>query len=161
MVYKLLSTIFAINNFRFTGESYSSLEKLLLPFDATTWFLILMTIFISYVFIFALKFTNSRVRRIFYGNNIHNPAINVYVLIFGGCQDKIPTKNFARFIMMSFVLLCLVLRTCYQSQLYQFLQSDMRKPSIKTFDELVERNLTLYFNINYLDATRRMELFER
>lgn len=49
------------------------------------------------------------------------------------------------------------MRTCYQSQLYKYLQADIRKPRIKTIDELFDHDFTFYdvdhnmlLNVSYL-----------
>jgi hypothetical protein len=44
---------------------------------------------------------------------------------------------------MSFIWWSVIIRTCYQSTLYKNLQRDMRKPMIKTFDELNEKNFSI------------------
>jgi hypothetical protein len=40
---------------------------------------------------------------------------------------------------------------CYQSTLFKFLQADMRKPRMKTVEELIENNFTLYHQPQHLD----------
>lgn len=36
------------------------------------------------------------------------------------------------------------MRACYQSELFKYLQSDKRKPEVKTIVEMIERNFTFY-----------------
>lgn len=44
---------------------------------------------------------------------------------------------------MVFVIWSLIIRTCYQSMLFQYLQADLRQSEVKTIDELIEK-LTIY-----------------
>lgn len=56
---------------------------------------------------------------------------------------KLPGRNFARFILMLFVLFSLVMRTAYQGKQFEFIQKEMRKKNVQTIDELVKLNYTL------------------
>jgi hypothetical protein len=60
----------------------------------------------------------------------------------------VPKGNFARFVLMMFVIWALIIRTCYQSILYENLQRDIRKPRIQTLDELNELNFTALYTEN-------------
>ncbi len=53
-----------------------------------------------------------------------------------------------RFILILVIVWSLIIRTCYQSMLYEFLQTDMRKPAVTTFRDLRERNFTFYGRLN-------------
>lgn len=57
---------------------------------------------------------------------------------FLGGQFKVPGRNDARLLLLLFVWWSLIIRTCHQSMLYSYLQSDFRKPQVITLDEMVE-----------------------
>jgi hypothetical protein len=57
---------------------------------------------------------------------------------------KLPRKTFPRFILMMFIILCLILRTCHQSLLYDLMQKDLRREELKTIDEAIEKGYTFY-----------------
>lgn len=73
------------------------------------------------------------------------------IVIFGGSQTKLPTRNFSRFLLMSFLLFCLVQRNVYQGSLYIFLQSDGRHKEVQSIDEMVENGFDFYMYESYTD----------
>jgi hypothetical protein len=97
------------------GEEYTSYEKLYLPFDFETW--IWCGIFFGggFFIIFIINQTRNRhVQQIVYGSRVRSPAMNVVVAFFGQSQNILPTRSFARFILMMFILFSLIIRTGYQ-----------------------------------------------
>jgi hypothetical protein len=124
-------------------EFYTNFEKLLLPFDDTTWIL-LMSIFISTtIFIFIMKLMPETFRTLFYGDGIHTPGLNATQIFFGIGLTKLPTRSTSRFILIIFVMFCLILRSCYQSKMFDFITSDMRKPLPRTIEEVIEHGYTI------------------
>lgn len=64
--------------------------------------------------------------------------------MFGIGQTKLPFKNFGRIILTSFILWCLVIRTGYQGKLFEFTTTAVRKPEMKTLEEVESRHTVLY-----------------
>ncbi|KAL7011992.1 hypothetical protein ACKWTF_014556 [Chironomus riparius] len=124
-------------------EFYNNYEKLWLPFDDFTWFLLLLTFLIAFVAIFVLNFIPERFKLLFYGGPVHSPALNVIHIFFGISQMKLPDASVPRFILMLFITFCLIFRTCYQSELFEFMTSDMRKPPPNDVEDLIMRNYTI------------------
>jgi hypothetical protein len=62
----------------------------------------------------------------------------------GGSHLVLPTRNFARFILMNYILFCLVLRSAYLGKQFEFMQIEMRKPGIDSIEEMIQENYTLY-----------------
>lgn len=77
------------------GELYTPLEKMILPFDETTWICFIFTMSFGVTLITILRFA-------------------------GGSTRVLPGRNFARFILMLFILFCLIMRTAYQSMMLIF-----------------------------------------
>lgn len=135
-------TIFQITIFVPPGELYSSLEKLFLPFDFATWLAILLTLAIGLATIQVVNFCTIKVKSFIFGSGFHSPTINLSAIFLNGGQHFNPGRNFARILLILFVIWCLVIRTCYQSELFKCLQTDRRKPAAKTILQLLERNFT-------------------
>lgn len=96
------------------AEAYSSYEKLLLPFDITTWALLITTFAISFLVIVIVNRMPDNFQMIVYGYKVQTPSLNVLRGFFGSSQVKLPSNNFARIILLLFLYFCLVFRTAYQ-----------------------------------------------
>jgi hypothetical protein len=97
------------------GREYTSYEKFLLPFDYGTWICCGVFFGGAFVIIFIIKMKRNRhVQQIVFGARVRSPAFNILVAFFGQSQNILPTRSFARFLLMSFILFCLIIRTGYQ-----------------------------------------------
>lgn len=126
------------------GDPYSPLEKMFLPLQFEVWIATLITLLIGILSIKLIGVSSLRIQTFVFGNNIRTPIVNLFAIFLCGSQSKMPTRNFARFLLIIFILWCLIMRTCYQSELFKYLQSDMRKPVPKTISEMIARNFTFY-----------------
>jgi hypothetical protein len=126
-----------------TGEPYTQLEKMFLMFDKETWICIGVTIAGALLIIQIINFMSVKVQKFVFGRDVETPSLNVASVFLSGSQIRLPGRNFARFMLMMFIIWSMIIRTCYQSILYKNLQLDMRKPRIQTFDELNEKNFSI------------------
>jgi hypothetical protein len=127
------------------GEPYTQIEKMFLMFDKSTWICIGFTLGVGFLMVQLVNFMSVRVQNFVFGRNIRTPALNLINIFLNGAQTRVPGRNFARFMLILFVMWSLIIRTCYQSELYKNLQQDLRKPRIRTIDELNEQNFTLLY----------------
>lgn len=126
------------------GMLYTSFEKVLLPFDSTTWILLLTTFIITFLTIFLVKQLNTTIQNVIFGDKINNPFWNVISICFGISQVKLPKQNFSRFILLLFVFFCLIFRTCFQSKYFEFMTSVPRRAPPKTISDLIKRNYDVH-----------------
>lgn len=143
--------IFGIPLFYFTmvflippGEPYTTVERMFLMFDFEVWIAILVTFMVAIISIQVINLMSVKIQNFVFGKNIQTPTLNLTSTFFAGYQTKTPGRNFARFLLMLFIIWSLIIRTCYQSELFTFLQADIRKPPVATINELIERNFTVY-----------------
>lgn len=93
------------------GQAYTPLEKLFLPFDFTTWMLFLAVFLVAYFTVFiATNFSDHAIQDFIFGRNVKGRALNIFVIFMGGGMMVLPRRNFARFLIMSFILYCLIMR---------------------------------------------------
>lgn len=133
------------------GEPYTLLEKMFLMFDASVWIAIIVTFFIGFVTIQIINLLSRKVQNFVYGRDIQSPTMNLLNVFLCGGQFKVPRRNFARFLLVLFIVYSLIIRTCYQSTLFKLLQADVRKPEVKMIAELYDRGFTLYSKIPLRD----------
>jgi hypothetical protein len=126
------------------GEHFTPLEKLLLPFHWVVWVLLLVTILAGLLVIAIINYKLQQMRSFVYGSNVRNPVMNMIIGILGSQQNVLPKRNFARFILMMFLILCLVMRSAYQGALFENLQSEQRHKEVYTLKSLLQNKFTLY-----------------
>jgi hypothetical protein len=114
-----------------------------LPFDTATWISIGIVFLTSFVSIFVINIANIQT---YFHQHAHSISIlEVFRNFFGIGQSQLPARNFGRLILISFILWCLVIRTAYQSKLFEYTTTPIRKPDMKTLEELRAKNVTLYY----------------
>lgn len=143
------------------GVPITGYEKLYLPFDFMTWICIATFFASAYLVIFVLSFTNVNIRRFVIGRDVKTPSLNVTGTLFGISQTILPRRNFARFLLTLFIILCLVLRTAWQGKMFDFLQKDMRHPEVQSIEEMIEKNFTFYMLKNFKDHFKDSDLVRR
>lgn len=116
------------------GAPYTQFEKMFLMFDVEFWIAIGTTIVVAICLIQIINLLPRSVQNFVYGRNIQTPMMNLLQIFLVGGQNRLPGRNFARFHVVMFIIWSLIIRTCYQSMLYQYLQNDLRKPPFTTID---------------------------
>jgi uncharacterized protein with PQ loop repeat len=124
------------------GHPYDAYDKLYLPFDLATWILTLLTFIIAFTTIFIVYCMHFEVRNFIFGENVKYPSLNVLAHFFGLSQTILPTKSFARFMLMMFIMLCFMIRTLYSGMLCDFFQTDLRR--IKPIESVADMNRLKY-----------------
>jgi hypothetical protein len=127
------------------SELYTSYEKLLMPFDELTWLYLILTFGFSFGFIFFIKlFAPMWFQVLFFGYNIGSPAFNLLGIFFGIGQVRLPAANFARIVLMAYIIFCLIIQTAYQGVFFEMLTHDLRKPQMEIIDDLYENSYVIY-----------------
>uniref|UniRef100_A0A3F2ZDF9 Putative ionotropic receptor ligand binding domain-containing protein n=1 Tax=Lutzomyia longipalpis TaxID=7200 RepID=A0A3F2ZDF9_LUTLO len=90
------------------GRPISALEKLFLPLSFTTWMLLSVVFILAIVFIVIGKFITPQTRDFVFGQRNNYPFINLISIFYGGPMMPLPRRNFARFLVMMWILFCLV-----------------------------------------------------
>lgn len=126
------------------GRPYTSLESLLKPFQPVVWTLLAILILIAVLVITIIKLQSMAIRQFVLG--INSPTMSLLSVICGVALSRLPTRNFARFLLMCFIMFCLVMRTLYQGSVYKFLQSRMRHKLVETIDDIVREDFKFYIH---------------
>ncbi|KAG5671335.1 hypothetical protein PVAND_001538 [Polypedilum vanderplanki] len=137
---------FSSTNFMFHisyNDLYTNYEKLTMPFDDLTWIFLLLTFGLTFATIFGLQFCPRWIRTIFFGKGINNPAYNALGIFYGISQLRLPRESFPRATLVIFIWFCLIIRTCWQSKMFELMTTDMKKPLPASIDDLVKMNYTV------------------
>ena len=128
------------------GEPYTDLERMFMMFSFELWIAIGLTLIIGFLVTLSLHLVSEKIRIFIAGRDIQSPTMNFISIFLTGGQVRAPGRNFARFLLILFVMWSLIIRTCHQSMLFEFMQADLRRPPLKTLDEFFESDLTYHGN---------------
>lgn len=132
--------------FRVTrGSTFSPMEKLIKPFDFPTWTLSFVTFVVGFFVIFLISQLPKIIQDFVFGESVQFPSYNLVQIFFGIGLTILPDRNFSRFIFLMFTILCLVLRTAYQGKMYDFLQYNIRHTHAESIQEIIDREIPVYF----------------
>lgn len=131
------------------GQRIGNLKKLLMPFDSTVWILIMCTLAVAFSIIFIVCSLNDRIRNCVVGANVRTPSLNVLSHFFGVPQSRLPLGNFARFLVIVYTMYCIIMRAAWQGKMVHIMHKDLRQPEIKSVEELIEKNYTMFMTFNF------------
>lgn len=139
------------------GIPFSSFEKLFRPFQLPVWMLLFVTFVAAACVVTAVKFQSVHIRNFVFGSKNKSPYLNILNVFVGGSLTLLPRRNFARSLLMMFLLFSIVKRTLYQGALFQFLQADDRNKEVQTIDELVEKGFLVHMMPSSIEHTQNMK----
>ena len=139
------------------GTGYGPFEKFLLPLNPGTWTLVLIFFLIACLAIFYIRRRSQVTQDFVFGRNIRHPYMNMLTAFVGGTQKRLPTRNFARFLLMSFLLYSLVIRTAYQGAYYGFLKSNQQHDLPDTIDQMIDKDFRFYLFDWMVDLLKETE----
>lgn len=137
-------TSFTLEFYTTPGELYTSYEKLLMPFDKTTWCLLIVTFCLFYIIILFLNILPPCGHILINSKMIITLGLNLTGIFFGVPMRRLPLSSLLRYIFTLFLFFCLIFRTSYQGLLFELMTSDKHKQTPQTIDDLVDMNYTIY-----------------
>lgn len=144
------------------GSELTSFEKFIRPLDMYTWILLVLFIAIAILVIYVVGRASTKFQDFVFGIGIRKPYMNILHAIFGGSQPQLPQRNFARSLLMMFLLFCLVMRTLYTGSLYRFLQSKVYHKEAQSINDMVEKDFKFYAPSSILDLLQgQSRIFQR
>ena len=126
------------------GKELTAIEKLFKPFTFEVWIVIGALLITAAVVIVALTMFNPKLYNFVIGRNVRNPMQNIIASVIGISLHNQPKRNFARFLLMVFVLYCLVVRSIYQGGLFKVLKTRSSESEVSTIQEMVDKKFDFY-----------------
>ena len=126
------------------GKALNSFEKFIKPLDFYTWIFLLIFIALAVIVIKMVYKSSKKVQNVVFGEGVQNPNLNLVIAIFGGNIRPEPRNSFARFILMLFLIFCLIMRSLYQGSLFRFIQSKVNHKEAQSIDDMLEKNFTFF-----------------
>lgn len=133
------------------GAELTSFEKFIKPLDFETWMYMMCIFVFCFFVIYVVGKTNPQCKDFIFGKGIRKPYMNILVAIFGGSQHILPRHNFARTLLMMFLMFCLVMRTLYTGSLYTFLRANIHHQEAQSIDDMIQFDYKFYVVPSILD----------
>jgi hypothetical protein len=92
------------------GELYGEYEKMLLPFEASSWIAIVVTIIGGILVVSFIKVFLPKIRSIIFGGKNSFPLINFISIVLNGSQITVLVDNAPRILLLTFMVWSLVVR---------------------------------------------------
>lgn len=92
------------------GLPENPIEKLMKPFSNKIWTCLSLSFLLTALIVAIGKFITRKRRVFLFGHQNQHPFINTVNLFFGGAMPTLPRRNFARFSLMLWIILSLVVR---------------------------------------------------
>jgi len=135
------------------GDIESPFNKFIKPFDKETWICIACSMIIGLLTIRIVSRFRRQVQNFVFGRDVTTPTLNMWLIFNGIGMITLPSRNFARFTLMLYIIFCLIVRTGYQGMLYEYLQQDFRIDDIHTIEDLLQRNFIFFVAPILMNAT--------
>ncbi|XP_019555474.3 uncharacterized protein LOC109424745 [Aedes albopictus] len=126
------------------GRPYTAFEKLFRPFQANVWWIIATVISGAAFIITSVELRSLTVRNFVYGQQTRTPYLNLIQVFFGIAMHLMPTRNFARTLLIFWIYFCFVMRSLYQSAMFRYLQQELTFPPSRSMAE-IDRTAALYY----------------
>lgn len=125
------------------GYRYTFFEKLFLPFDNSIWFALILTFLAAFTTIFVISRFSLDIQNYVFGRNVYFPSLGSIQIFFGLGFVHVPHTNFGRYLFMTFTIFCLIIRTAYQSKMFDFMITDVRHSMPNTVEELLHSDVKI------------------
>lgn len=126
------------------GRDLTNFEKLTYAFTTTSWVFIIVCFLIGTFVILIVKRQQKQFQYFIFGTNVQTPITNLFAGFLGQNLSRLPKRNFARFLLMLFLLYSIVIRTLYQGSYFQLLHSNKKIEPVKSIDEMFQNGFKLY-----------------
>ncbi|XP_059223293.1 uncharacterized protein LOC131997048 [Stomoxys calcitrans] len=144
------------------AQPYTSLEILVYAFDNRTWICLVISFLTALLvaYFVQLRYDTSYWARIVMGiPRPTAPLTNIVMMMTGQAIGALPENTFCRFVLTLWDLFGLLLRTAYQSLLFQLLQSDLYHPAPFGLVDLMSRGCKIVTTNGTYDSVSTVPTF--
>ncbi|XP_055611373.1 uncharacterized protein LOC129757976 [Uranotaenia lowii] len=136
------------------GLEYGPFERLLIPFQISLWISFGAVFSIGIITIIVLNIFPKPVQSFVFGSSNRSPILNFIQSTLGYSVESIPTRNFARFLLLMWISFCFILRTAYQQIMFEHLCRQRNHSTPQNWNEFITEGYRLY------SGQRHMRFYE-
>lgn len=126
------------------GRDLTTIEKLIFPFSLSAWILILIIFLFGFCVIFIVSKRTKSVQIFVFGTAVTDPLLNMLGGFVCVPQNVLPRRNFARFILMMFLMHSIVIWILYQGSYFKLMQSNKHHKQVESINEMTDQNFKFY-----------------
>ncbi|GAB0099903.1 hypothetical protein DMENIID0001_157970 [Sergentomyia squamirostris] len=126
------------------GRPYSPVEKLFLPIKYIIWSCICSIFVLSAILVTLSQFWTPNRRIFVFGPHNYYPFLNTFNVFLGGPVHIMPTRNFARYLLLLWIVTSLVIRSSYQGALFSVIKNRRTANSLDTLEKLYRKGYKIY-----------------
>lgn len=145
------------------GAQYSSIQKLLRPFNFTSWAAILSIFAFAGISVTVVRWKFKNYRALCFGSQNQSPYMNILIIFVGGTihSHSLPTKQFGRNIFIIYIIYSLILRNIYQGVLVNHMQSDDVQKPVESVEEMISKDFFFYITATLIEHIESSPIFSR
>ncbi|KAH8270696.1 hypothetical protein KR044_006650 [Drosophila immigrans] len=126
------------------GHQLTPLQRLSKPLGHLTWLCLWASVGLGCSLIVVLQLLPRRWRRFVLGSTNPTPLLALWCTLLGGLHPQPPRRNFARYLLVLWLLLTLVLRAAYSGELYILLQDGRMRTPLRSLAEVLAQNYVFH-----------------
>lgn len=120
------------------------LLKFVRPMQLEVWCSIIAIVIIASIVIFLFNLMPKHYYRMIIGEDLRHNYLNILIGFVGLSQTTLPEKNFPRFLLMMFLIFCLIVRSLYLGSLFNMLKSDVRSKEFVSIRDFYDAGFNFY-----------------
>lgn len=161
LIHPHLTTKFVLSN---TAEiKYTSVEKLLLPFDSNVWIAILILFIVTSTTFEMVIVKCPKLNRFIFQNKTISVLVDIVGIFLGSGISLVTVHISARMMFATMLFATLILRSSYEGSLYRFLQSQKTSIKVDTLEKIVKYDQKIYTStsaVQFLEHSIASRKFE-
>lgn len=120
------------------------LLKFIRPLKLEVWCALGAIVFIACVVIWLMRFIPKVYYQRIIGKEMRDKFLNILIGFIGSSQNTLPEKNFPRFLLMKFLMFCLVVRSLYLGSLFGMLKTEIRSREFTSIHDFFDADYNFY-----------------
>ncbi|XP_016981527.2 uncharacterized protein LOC108046388 [Drosophila rhopaloa] len=123
------------------GGSMTPMQRLTRPFRYIIWSCVLASLLLGLLIIALLRISAvpRRLRNLVLGRHNNGPCLAMWNILLGGLALFNPRRNFARYLLLMWLLQTLILRAAYTGQMFLLLQDVEVRSPLQTLSEVLAK----------------------
>lgn len=120
------------------------LLKFIRPLKLEVWGAIGAIVLIACVVIWMSKLIPKNYYQRIIGKEMRDKFLNILIGFIGSSQNTLPEKNFPRFLLMKFLIFCLIVRSLYLGSLFGMLKTEIRTREFTSIHDFFDAGFEFY-----------------